>query len=122
MEPVRYAASVRRPDEEGLREGFPSGFPHPIDVPAARYPEHPELVQLIGDAWAAMGPLTELDDTELSNRERARNANRRIARTHRPPLLGLVWHRTVARARGGDHGYASGGVPVVLPCPQCEIA
>ena len=48
---------------------------------AARYPEQPELVQLTGDAWAAMGPLTELDEEELSNRERARNANRRIMRT-----------------------------------------
>jgi predicted Zn-dependent protease len=48
---------------------------------AARYPEHPELVQLTGDAWAAMGPLTQFDDEELSNRERARNANRRVMRT-----------------------------------------
>jgi predicted Zn-dependent protease len=48
---------------------------------AARYPEQPELVQLTGDAWAAMGALTELDEAELSNRERARNANRRVLRT-----------------------------------------
>ena len=48
---------------------------------AARYPEHPELVQLTGDAWAAMGPLTEFDEEELSNRERARNASRRVLRT-----------------------------------------
>jgi beta-barrel assembly-enhancing protease len=48
---------------------------------AARYPEQPELVQLTGDAWAAMGALTELDDEQLSNRERARNANRRVMRT-----------------------------------------
>jgi predicted Zn-dependent protease len=48
---------------------------------AARYPEHPELVQLTGDAWAAMGPLTEFDEEELSNRERSRNANRRVTRT-----------------------------------------
>ena len=48
---------------------------------AARYPEQPELVQLTGDAWAAMGALTEIDEQELSNRERARNANRRLMRT-----------------------------------------
>jgi beta-barrel assembly-enhancing protease len=48
---------------------------------AARYPEQPELVQLTGDAWAAMGPLTEIDEEELSNRERTRNANRRLMRT-----------------------------------------
>jgi tetratricopeptide (TPR) repeat protein len=48
---------------------------------AARYPEQPELVQLTGDAWAAMGALTEIDEEELSNRERARNANRRLMRT-----------------------------------------
>ncbi|HUQ52948.1 MAG TPA: M48 family metalloprotease [Gammaproteobacteria bacterium] len=48
---------------------------------AARYPEHPELVQLTGDAWAAMGALTQFDEEELSNRERARNANRRVMRT-----------------------------------------
>jgi beta-barrel assembly-enhancing protease len=48
---------------------------------AARYPEQPELVQLTGDAWAAMGPLTELDEEELGNLERMRNANRRVMRT-----------------------------------------
>jgi predicted Zn-dependent protease len=48
---------------------------------AARYPEQPELAQLTGDAWAAMGALTELDEEELGNRERARNANRRLLRT-----------------------------------------
>jgi beta-barrel assembly-enhancing protease len=47
----------------------------------ARYPEQPELVQLTGDAWAAMGALTQFDEEELSNFERARNANRRVMRT-----------------------------------------
>jgi hypothetical protein len=37
MDRARYEAIVRRPDEESAREGFPSGFPEPIDVPAARY-------------------------------------------------------------------------------------
>jgi hypothetical protein len=36
---------------------------------------------LVGDSWAAMGALTELDEQELSNRERARNASRRVLRT-----------------------------------------
>jgi predicted Zn-dependent protease len=48
---------------------------------AARHPEQPELAQLTGDAWAAMGALTEFDEQELSNRERARNANRRVMKT-----------------------------------------
>jgi phenylpropionate dioxygenase-like ring-hydroxylating dioxygenase large terminal subunit len=37
MDRARFDAIVRRPDEESAREGFPSGFPDPIDVPAARY-------------------------------------------------------------------------------------
>src|SRR5262245_5376580 len=37
MERARYDAIVRRPDEESSRDAFPSGFPDPIDVPAARY-------------------------------------------------------------------------------------
>jgi predicted Zn-dependent protease len=57
---------------------------------AARYPEQPDLVQLTGDAWAAMGPLTELDEAELSNRERARNANRRVARTRQERATRLL--------------------------------
>ena len=57
---------------------------------AARYPERPELIQLTGDAWAAMGPLTELDDQELSNRERARNANRRVTRTRQERAARLL--------------------------------
>jgi predicted Zn-dependent protease len=48
---------------------------------SARYPEEPELLELLGDAWVAMGPLTELDEDELSNRERSRNASRRASRT-----------------------------------------
>ncbi len=57
---------------------------------AARYPEQPELVMLTGDAWAAMGPLTEFDDEELSNRERLRNANRRITRTRQERAAQLL--------------------------------
>jgi hypothetical protein len=48
---------------------------------AARYPERPELTMLVGDAYAAMGPRTEFDDTELSNFRRARNASNRVFRT-----------------------------------------
>ena len=57
---------------------------------AARYPEQPELVQLTGDAWAAMGPLTEFDEEELSNRERTRNANRRVTRTRQERAAQLL--------------------------------
>ena len=37
MEPARYEAIANRPELESSREGFPQGFPDPIDVPAARY-------------------------------------------------------------------------------------
>jgi tetratricopeptide (TPR) repeat protein len=47
----------------------------------ARYPEEPELLLLLGDSWAAMGPRTEFDDTALSNAARARNASRMVRRT-----------------------------------------
>lgn len=57
---------------------------------AARYPEQPELLQLTGDAWAAMGPLTEFDEEELSNRERTRNANRRVTRTRQERAARLL--------------------------------
>jgi predicted Zn-dependent protease len=57
---------------------------------AARYPEQPELVQLTGDAWVAMGPLTEFDDADLSNRERMRNANRRVTRTRQERAARLL--------------------------------
>lgn len=45
METPRREAIVRRPDEESVRESFPSGFPNPIDVPAARYVD-PEFLNL----------------------------------------------------------------------------
>jgi Zn-dependent protease with chaperone function len=48
---------------------------------SARYPDKPELLALLGDAWIAMGPLTEFDEDELSNLQRSRNANRRLSRT-----------------------------------------
>jgi predicted Zn-dependent protease len=57
---------------------------------AARHPEQPELLQLTGDAWAAMGPLTEFDEEELSNRERMRNANRRLSRTRQERAAQLL--------------------------------
>ena len=57
---------------------------------AARYPEQPDLRQLAGDAWAAMGPLTEFDEEELSNRERMRNANRRVVRTRQERAAQLL--------------------------------
>jgi hypothetical protein len=74
---------------------------------AARYPEQPELVLLVGDSWAAMGALTELDEQELSNRERARNASRRVLRTRqereaellKTPAGQAALHRNLGEAR-----------------------
>ena len=37
MDRARLEAIIRRPEEESARDAFPSDFPHPIDVPAARY-------------------------------------------------------------------------------------
>lgn len=48
---------------------------------SARYPDEPELIQLQGDAWAVLGARTEFDETDLTNRERRRNAVQRVART-----------------------------------------
>jgi predicted Zn-dependent protease len=48
---------------------------------ARRYPDDVELIQLQGDAYAAMGPRTEFDEDELSNSQRRRNATQRITRT-----------------------------------------
>jgi Zn-dependent protease with chaperone function len=48
---------------------------------SARHPDKPELLELLGDAWVAMGPLTEFDEDELSNMQRSRNASRRVTRT-----------------------------------------
>jgi hypothetical protein len=48
---------------------------------AVRYPQDPEFLVLVGDAWAAMGARSELDETVLSNGEKRRNANQRVFRT-----------------------------------------
>lgn len=48
---------------------------------AARHPDEIELIQLQGDAWAVMGPRSEFDENDLSNRERRRNATQRVTRT-----------------------------------------
>jgi phenylpropionate dioxygenase-like ring-hydroxylating dioxygenase large terminal subunit len=45
MDRARLEAIIRRPDEESARDGFPDHFPHPIDVPAARYVD-PEFAAL----------------------------------------------------------------------------
>jgi phenylpropionate dioxygenase-like ring-hydroxylating dioxygenase large terminal subunit len=45
MDRARYDAIVRRPEEERAREGWPRGFPEPIDVPAARYTD-PDFLAL----------------------------------------------------------------------------
>jgi predicted Zn-dependent protease len=48
---------------------------------ARRYPDDVELLQLQGDAYAAMGPRSEFDEDGLSNSQRRRNATQRITRT-----------------------------------------
>jgi Zn-dependent protease with chaperone function len=48
---------------------------------AARYPREPQLLVLVGDAWAAMGARSEFDDAELSNAQKRRNANQRVFKT-----------------------------------------
>jgi phenylpropionate dioxygenase-like ring-hydroxylating dioxygenase large terminal subunit len=69
MERARYEAIVRRPDEESAREGFPAGFPEPIDVPAARYTDPAFLAlereHVFGKSWlfvAHAGELPEAGD------------------------------------------------------------
>jgi phenylpropionate dioxygenase-like ring-hydroxylating dioxygenase large terminal subunit len=66
MDPARYAAIVRRPDEESGRDGFPSDFPHPIDVPAARYtaPEFLALEQahVFGKCWLFVAHAEQLPE------------------------------------------------------------
>jgi predicted Zn-dependent protease len=57
---------------------------------AGRYPGKPEVAMLVGDAWAAMGPFTEIDEAELSNRERMRNASRRVTRTRQERAAELL--------------------------------
>jgi Zn-dependent protease with chaperone function len=46
-----------------------------------RYPTEPELLVLVGDAWAAMGPRAEFDEGDLSNGQKRRNANQRVFKT-----------------------------------------
>ena len=48
---------------------------------ARRYPTQPELLALVGDAWAAMGPRAEFDEGDLSNGAKRRNANQRVFKT-----------------------------------------
>ena len=46
-----------------------------------RYPQRPQFYALLGDAWAAMGPRPQVDASELTNRDKRRNAVRRVTRT-----------------------------------------
>ena len=48
---------------------------------ARRYPAEPELLALMGDAWAAMGARAEFDEGDLSNGQKRRNANQRVFKT-----------------------------------------
>ena len=48
---------------------------------AARYPQDPEFLVLLGDAWAAMGARSEFDEGDLDNADKRRNARQRVYRT-----------------------------------------
>jgi len=69
MEPERVDAIAQRPEAESGRESFPERFPHPIDVPAARYTDPAlfalEVEKVFGEAWlfvAHEGQLPEPGD------------------------------------------------------------
>ena len=67
MDRARYEAIVRRPDEEGARDAFPSGFPEPIDVPAARYTDPAflalERAHVFEACWLFVAHADELPGT-----------------------------------------------------------
>jgi Zn-dependent protease with chaperone function len=48
---------------------------------ARRYPMEPELLSLVGDAWAAMGARAEFDEGDLTNGQKRRAANQRVFKT-----------------------------------------
>ncbi len=64
MDPARVAAIARRPDDESAREGFPSGFPTNIGVPAARYTDERllalEQTHVFGECWLFAAHRDEL--------------------------------------------------------------
>lgn len=77
-----------------IRDYIQDDFPHTAvalaEDLAARYPDEPELLTLLGDAWQAMGARTELIEDELSNRDKRRNALRRIYKTRQERAVELL--------------------------------
>ena len=47
----------------------------------ARYPDDPQFLALLGDAWIAMGPRTEFDESKLGDAQRQQGAAQRIKHT-----------------------------------------
>ncbi len=64
-----------------IQDDYPRTAVALAEALAKRYPAEPELLVLVGDAWAAMGPRSEFDETELTNGEKRRNAAQRVFKT-----------------------------------------
>jgi phenylpropionate dioxygenase-like ring-hydroxylating dioxygenase large terminal subunit len=64
MDAARYQAIAERPVEESARDGFPEGFPDPIDVPAARYTDPAffelERTHVFGPSWLFVAHADQL--------------------------------------------------------------
>jgi beta-barrel assembly-enhancing protease len=69
---------------------------------AKRYPTKPELLALVGDAWAAMGARAEFDEGELSNGAKRRNANQRVFKTRQERERALL-ATSEGKAAFADH-------------------
>lgn len=68
-----------------VRDYIQDDYPHTAVALAeslvARYPNEPQLLHLLGDAWQAMGAQSALDAGELSDAAKRRNQRERILRT-----------------------------------------
>ena len=78
MDAARQQAIAQRPAEESARDGFPEGFPDPIDVPAARYTDPAffelEREHVFETAWLFVAHTDQLpnpgDDLMLESLDR----------------------------------------------------
>jgi predicted Zn-dependent protease len=57
---------------------------------AQRYPAELELKQLVGDAWAALGPSPTLLPEDLRNRDKWRNVRQRVFKTRQERVNALL--------------------------------
>ncbi|HLF13248.1 MAG TPA: M48 family metalloprotease [Gammaproteobacteria bacterium] len=55
-----------------------------------RFPDEPRLLQVLGDAWQAMGAQSLHDPEELSNADKRRNQRSRVRRTREQRLAELL--------------------------------